>query len=73
MCIRYIIIHIVRATQALAHDVRKPFSMIKLVLDSLRRAKNFSEVSGDARKEVEQFLGDIDEDDDVHRVYVAMK
>lgn len=37
------------------------------------RAKNFTELSAEARKEVEQFLGDIDEDDDVHRVYVAMK
>jgi YebC/PmpR family DNA-binding regulatory protein len=37
------------------------------------RAKNFSDVSGDARKEVEQFLNDIDEDDDVHRIYAAMK
>jgi YebC/PmpR family DNA-binding regulatory protein len=37
------------------------------------RAKNFSEISEEVRKEVAQFLGDIDEDDDVHRVYAAMK
>ncbi len=31
------------------------------------------ELSGDARKEVEQFLGDIDDFDDVHRIYPALK
>ena len=36
-------------------------------------AKNFAEVSGAARKEVEDFLTALDDHDDVHRVYVAMK
>jgi transcriptional/translational regulatory protein YebC/TACO1 len=36
-------------------------------------AKNLVELSGDARKEVEQFLGDINDYDDVHRVYTAIK
>ena len=37
------------------------------------RGKNPVEVSGEARKEVEAFLGDIDDNDDVHRVYAAIK
>ncbi len=36
-------------------------------------AKNFIEVSGPARKEVEDFLNALDDHDDVHRIYVAMK
>jgi YebC/PmpR family DNA-binding regulatory protein len=36
-------------------------------------AKNFTEVTGAARKEVEDFLNAIDDHDDVHRVYTAMK
>lgn len=31
------------------------------------------ELSGDSRKEVEQFLGDIDDFDDVHRVYAGIQ
>src|SRR5260221_10079950 len=36
-------------------------------------AKNFAEVSGPARKEVEDFLTALDDHDDVHRVYVAIR
>jgi YebC/PmpR family DNA-binding regulatory protein len=36
-------------------------------------AKNFTEVSPDARKEVENFLNALDDHDDVHRVYAALK
>ncbi len=36
-------------------------------------AKNTVELAADARKEVEQFLGDINDYDDVHRVYTAIK
>jgi YebC/PmpR family DNA-binding regulatory protein len=36
-------------------------------------AKNFSEVSGSHRKEVVDFLNALDDHDDVHRVYAAMK
>jgi YebC/PmpR family DNA-binding regulatory protein len=36
-------------------------------------AKNFTEVSGSARKEVEDFLNALDDHDDVHRVYAALK
>ncbi|HLP78635.1 MAG TPA: YebC/PmpR family DNA-binding transcriptional regulator [Candidatus Paceibacterota bacterium] len=36
-------------------------------------AKNFTEVSGTARKEVEDFLNALDDHDDVHRVYAALK
>lgn len=37
-------------------------------------AKNFTELEGDeARKEVTDFLGAIDDHDDVHRIYVALK
>jgi YebC/PmpR family DNA-binding regulatory protein len=36
-------------------------------------AKNFSEVNGAARKEVEDFLNALDDHDDVHRVYAALK
>jgi len=36
-------------------------------------AKSFVELAPDARKEVEQFLGDIDDCDDVHRVYAGIK
>jgi transcriptional/translational regulatory protein YebC/TACO1 len=31
------------------------------------------ELAPDARKEVEQFLGDINDYDDVHRVYTAIR
>lgn len=37
------------------------------------KAKSFSELAADARKEVETFLGDIDDCDDVHRVYAGIK
>ena len=37
------------------------------------RPKNLVEVAGDARKEVEQFLGDLEDNDDVHRVYASLK
>jgi YebC/PmpR family DNA-binding regulatory protein len=36
-------------------------------------AKNMIELAPDARKEVEQFLGDINDYDDVHRVYTAIR
>lgn len=36
-------------------------------------AKNFTEVSPSARKEVENFLNALDDHDDVHRVYAALK
>jgi len=36
-------------------------------------AKNFTEVNEAARKEVTDFLNALDDHDDVHRVYVAMK
>ncbi len=36
-------------------------------------AKNFSEISEAARKEVVDFLNKLDDHDDVHRVYAAMK
>lgn len=36
-------------------------------------AKNFPEISDEARKEVMEFLGDINDNDDVHRVYAALK
>jgi YebC/PmpR family DNA-binding regulatory protein len=36
-------------------------------------AKNFADVSGPARKEVVDFLNALDDHDDVHRVYAAMK
>ncbi|MEI6397655.1 MAG: YebC/PmpR family DNA-binding transcriptional regulator [Pseudomonadota bacterium] len=36
-------------------------------------AKNNVELSGDSRKEVEQFLGDLNDYDDVHRVYTAIR
>lgn len=36
-------------------------------------AKNLVDLAPDARKEVEQFLGDINDYDDVHRVYTAIK
>ena len=36
-------------------------------------AKNFTDVSDAARKEVETFLNALDDHDDVHRVYVALK
>jgi len=35
-------------------------------------AKNKVEISPEQRKEVEEFLGDIDDNDDVHRVYAAL-
>ncbi len=37
------------------------------------RPKSFVELEGEARKEVESFLGDIDDNDDVHRVYAGLK
>jgi YebC/PmpR family DNA-binding regulatory protein len=36
------------------------------------RAKSHVELTPEARKEVEEFLGDIDENDDVHRVYAGL-
>jgi transcriptional/translational regulatory protein YebC/TACO1 len=36
-------------------------------------AKNSTEVSPAARKEVEDFLNALDDHDDVHRVYAALK
>ena len=36
-------------------------------------AKNFTEVNAAARKEVEAFLNALDDHDDVHRVYTALK
>jgi YebC/PmpR family DNA-binding regulatory protein len=36
-------------------------------------AKNFTEVNAAARKEVEDFLNALDDHEDVHRVYAAMK
>jgi len=36
-------------------------------------AKNFPELSGPARKEVTDFLNALDDHDDVHRVYAAVK
>ena len=36
-------------------------------------AKNFTEVGDAARKEVESFLNALDDHDDVHRVYVALR
>lgn len=36
------------------------------------KAKSMVEVAGEARKEVEEFLSDINDNDDVHRVYAAI-
>jgi YebC/PmpR family DNA-binding regulatory protein len=36
-------------------------------------AKNPVELDGEARKEVAEFLESVDDNDDVHRIYVAMK
>lgn len=36
-------------------------------------AKNYSELSADQRKEVSDFLNAVDENDDVHRVYAALR
>jgi transcriptional/translational regulatory protein YebC/TACO1 len=36
-------------------------------------AKNFPELNDAARKEVADFLNALDDHDDVHRVYAAMK
>jgi transcriptional/translational regulatory protein YebC/TACO1 len=36
-------------------------------------AKNFVEVSGAARQDVMNFLNALDDHDDVHHVYAAMK
>jgi len=36
-------------------------------------AKNFTEITDAQRKEVTDFLNDLDDHDDVHRVYAAMK
>jgi YebC/PmpR family DNA-binding regulatory protein len=35
--------------------------------------KNYVELDGEQRKEVEEFLNKIDENDDVHRIYPALK
>ena len=35
---------IAKTTQMLAHDVRKPFSMIKMILDSLKNAKSLDDI-----------------------------
>jgi len=37
------------------------------------RAKSFVELTAEARKEVEEFLSKIDDNDDVHRVYAGIK
>jgi YebC/PmpR family DNA-binding regulatory protein len=37
------------------------------------RAKSYVELPEEARKEVESFLGDIDDNDDVHRVYAGIR
>ncbi|OFZ21662.1 MAG: transcriptional regulator [Bdellovibrionales bacterium GWB1_55_8] len=37
------------------------------------QAKNFVDISEDQKKEVAEFLNSVDEHDDVHRVYAAMK
>jgi len=36
-------------------------------------AKNQTEITAEQRKEIEEFLGEVDEFDDVHRIYVALK
>ena len=36
-------------------------------------AKNFADLSDDQKKEVGEFLGAIDDHDDVHRVYAALR
>jgi YebC/PmpR family DNA-binding regulatory protein len=36
-------------------------------------AKNYVELSDDQKKEVTEFLADIDDNDDVHRIYAALK
>ncbi len=36
-------------------------------------AKNFVDLSGDQLKEVTEFLAGVDENDDVHRIYVGLK
>jgi YebC/PmpR family DNA-binding regulatory protein len=36
-------------------------------------AKNQVELSEDQKKEVTEFLGDVDDNDDVHRIYTALK
>ncbi len=46
----------------------------KIIASEIRFvAKNFTEVTGAARKEVEDFLTTLDDHDDVHRVYAALK
>ena len=35
--------------------------------------KSMMDLSPEARKEVEQFLGDINDNDDVHRVYAGIR
>ena len=37
------------------------------------RAKSSVELTPEARREVEEFLGNIDDMDDVHRVYAGLK
>jgi YebC/PmpR family DNA-binding regulatory protein len=46
----------------------------KIISSEIRyMAKNFTEVSEGARKEVTDFLNALDDHDDVHRVYAAMR
>jgi transcriptional/translational regulatory protein YebC/TACO1 len=46
----------------------------KIVSSEIRYlAKNFNDLSESARKEVTDFLNALDDHDDVHRVYAAMK
>jgi len=35
--------------------------------------KNYPDLTPEQRKEVDEFLGEVDDDDDVHRIYVALK
>jgi transcriptional/translational regulatory protein YebC/TACO1 len=37
------------------------------------RAKEFAELTADQRKEVSEFLTDIDDNDDVHRIYPGIR
>ena len=46
----------------------------KIVSSEIRYlAKNFNDLSESARKEVTDFLNALDDHDDVHRVYAAMR
>ncbi len=51
---------IVRATQVLAHDVRKPFSMMQLILDSLDRLQSDSAELNFAKCEVEKSIKNVE-------------